>query len=830
MAVKSEIKTRFALDGITNAVAKLRAFQKSVTDTFVRVRERTAKAFEPMTKSLTALGEKAKIVGKELGKLGAHGGLKVLKTGALAATAAVALLALKVTAISAAAIRASKDTAAMLDKLGRDAKKLRMSTQDLSVLGFAADQNSIEKEGFVSGLADISDQFKEIGRSVDESSRKLQLWYTQGRAVRAFGKKNPGIDVSEMTDASTAEYSAAFGSSLAAVEAAMDRNAVAQNQTYALGDRRNSQQAQGLRDLSYVQVQQQLLDQRQAIIDGYGEVGKGLFDLRAYGLDFEAATKGGAEGLVAISEAFVRIEDPAQRSRTAVRLFGKEAGPGMIPVLEGGRKSIEAYRKELERLGGVATPADVAKATAYEVSQRNLKTAGQGLQLEISRSLLPVLTETNVEITDWVVASRVKIAEYVTSSFIAVKTFVTDIISLLQGDTTDIQTGWLDALIKKSVVVRDVWRDIKRQFKLLMSGQDSDYAWINKIRDGFLVVKAFAMDAFAVFTGGDAKEFKFMNGLRDQVVAFAGKVREAFEMFKSVLSGLHELIKPILNFFSLDITTFALFVGMLRLTGLLGVLKLAFMGVIGTAGKLFAFGGAATAAAAGAGAATGAATAGAAVGAVGLLGTLGRVISLLAAATRAAGVLGASLVAGFSLGKLAGEAFYSLTGAQKGWEDHFAMQTDAIRKQDGAYVNKLLARRDDEGVAVRNRLRESMGQVGGEVTAEDRKFKFRQKMDEQIWGVGNARYYGPDAAAQYRKDEEESAETAERRKVMFPIYKAEREAKEREEAERKAAVQQPSATFNYKIDINGKSATVSSGDTNMRAVMQELKLATQGFN
>lgn len=66
------------------------------------------------------------------------------------------------------------------------------------------------------------------------------------------------------------------------------------------------------------------------------------------------------EGLLALSDAMKRVEDPTQRLRFAIQLFGEDAGAKMAPLLEGGRSAIEAYRKELERLGGVVTKKRLA--------------------------------------------------------------------------------------------------------------------------------------------------------------------------------------------------------------------------------------------------------------------------------------------------------------------------------------------------------------------------------------------------------------------------------------------------------------------------------------
>lgn len=58
-----------------------------------------------------------------------------------------------------------------------------------------------------------------------------------------------------------------------------------------------------------------------------------------------------SEQLGAVADAFVRIRDPADRTRLAVELFGKAAGPQLIPLLARGRDGIAELTATADRLG-----------------------------------------------------------------------------------------------------------------------------------------------------------------------------------------------------------------------------------------------------------------------------------------------------------------------------------------------------------------------------------------------------------------------------------------------------------------------------------------------
>lgn len=55
--------------------------------------------------------------------------------------------------------------------------------------------------------------------------------------------------------------------------------------------------------------------------------------------------------LAEVAEAFKQITDPADRTRLAVELFGKSAGPQLVPLLSQGKAGIQQLTAEADRLG-----------------------------------------------------------------------------------------------------------------------------------------------------------------------------------------------------------------------------------------------------------------------------------------------------------------------------------------------------------------------------------------------------------------------------------------------------------------------------------------------
>lgn len=74
--------------------------------------------------------------------------------------------------------------------------------------------------------------------------------------------------------------------------------------------------------------------------------------LSRFGLQAEALRSLSIEDQLAeVAEAFKQISDPADRTRLAVELFGKSAGPQLVPLLSQGKAGIQQLTAQADRLG-----------------------------------------------------------------------------------------------------------------------------------------------------------------------------------------------------------------------------------------------------------------------------------------------------------------------------------------------------------------------------------------------------------------------------------------------------------------------------------------------
>lgn len=836
MATTPEIKTRFTLDGLRQAATGLRGFARSVSDILSSARRGSGNTLEPASRGLKEAGKQSKSLSKDLKKtkkdadsltksvlkLGAKGTWGGVKLGAGGASLAVGGLATKMSSLSAAALKAAKDSAASLKSISIDAQRIGGSTSDVAVLGYAADLTGTDRDEVITQIATISNEFLTLRENIKKAQGQYRDFYSMAAkeaAVAArLGRRD---DLNELISGFSASELEARKSSitdiedrLARIDGALNSIEASKNVLYGgldLTTAYDNVDTIGPSVPKYVnqgtdavegrfrleKERRELMQARDDFWSSQSPQARALRELQQYGIDIDRASRGGVEGLLEISDAFQRIQDPSQKARVAMRLFGEDAGVKLIPLLNGGRAAIDEYRKTLEKSGAIATKEDIANAEAYSRAIQNLKTATSGVQLTIGRALTPDLTKASQELTAWLIKSREEIAKAAVEAFKDTRVLAEDALALFGGDTSNIQTEWLDSAVKKTVILRDIWADVRRQVGLIWEGKDTDYGWLNKLRDGFVEVKKFAVDVWSVVSGGNAANFEWLNKARDQVVAFASRLSDAFGMLKDLLGGIADFFRPVFDYFGYDVTTFGLFIGLTKMLGLFGTLTVAARLFGKVLGAVFALGGGAIAAGkavAGVGGAAGAASATAA-GLTSSLVTVGTTMSLI---IKSAALLGTSIAAGFALGQVAAKAFYVDT--QAAYDNLFQKQAELIKAQDLGRVNELLRERGtDRSRAFQGRYWSAEGiNIGAAgMTTDEQIAAGRSKMNAALGVNFDPSLYG-------QKDV-----------VAASI--------------RKRNAPPPSQTIAVKLDVAGRQTTLYGDEVEATKFKRDLDLATRGY-
>ena len=552
-SITHNVGTNFTVSGIRSALSDFRRLAGGFRDRMQSMRQAAAaasKAIVDRLKQITAFSW-SKL------QAGAKKAFDVIKLGALGVVAAIG-------GISTAAIHSTKELSELFNLVDKQSKSLGMSPEDVSALRFTLEQNGVEADEILPNLSTMIFEFKAIKDAIDDAD---ESW-----------AKTASWNLKEALATGTAD----------AVFAARDGNRAAAATSFAGIEFRQNQIRQqigasakgqdGYR-LELVKEYKQLSTAKDALEASFGPVGMALFKLRDAGLDLDRAMKPGMDSLYAVAEAFQRVTDPAEKLTISMGIFGGDAGAKMIPVLEQGRVGIENYRRELERLGGVVTSRDAELAHQYQESTRRRNMSIQGARAVVFRELSPDMTAVNDQFTEFLVANRERIADIAKYAFGVLKNLATDAMAFFEGKRSGFASGWINSLIDGFQRVKTIALDMVSEVKKAFAGQNSRFDFLNAFAYGIQQATAFAVDLFKVLSGGSAETFRWLNDLKAGFDEFSRRLKEAWDLFKGVLDTLHSMIKPVLDWLNIDPLTAVLFVGMLRLSGLLGGIGLAIRGL-----------------------------------------------------------------------------------------------------------------------------------------------------------------------------------------------------------------------------------------------------------
>lgn len=566
----------------TNAGRMQRAFQASM-NAMRAAAERVAKAIRKALESITRISFKAVI---KSGEAAFHG----LKNAATKAFDKMKWAALGVVAaiggIATAAVATTLKVTEMFAAMDKQSKTIGYKPDDIAVLNFGLKQNGIEPDEIMASLGSMTTGFKEINRQLEIQRRDLMgvqmsAWLD---AKTAAAKR----DIEGINDAVQTVRDARLNS-LEAVSARLklvDSTLAGENNRFlsrdlllsqsnpyqgmiiqSRGDNASGRFGPSASDL--IKERTQLVALKQSMEESFGPNGVALFRLRDAGLDMKRALTPGVDGLYAVADAFQKVTSEEQKLLIARGLFG-DAGARMIPVLNEGAVGIEKWRKELDRLGGTVTERDIDKATALKQSVERRNTAKGGVELEVFRALAEPMAQANEQMTEFMVSNRATIVKVFESVFNFLRNAMTDVFAFVEGKRSGFTSTWINSLINGFKTVKATAIDIVGQVQAAFTSQTSRYDWLNALAAGIEKAKLFAVDLFKVFTGGSAESFKWLNDLKAQFDQFVASFKEAWRIFKEILSSIHAMLKPVLDLISTNPTTSLLVLGMLKFSGILG--------------------------------------------------------------------------------------------------------------------------------------------------------------------------------------------------------------------------------------------------------------------
>lgn len=573
------IQTNFTLRGIENAKKFMKSFSGVIGSGFKSAAGAVKNFSVGATKAIASIS------------------FRSMKFGVLGLTGALSAVGIKFSALTAIARKFTDETTTELLKLDGIAKASGESLSSIKTLDYAAKVNGGDPNELIKTLGNIAQNFGDIKNSIKEADdewQKTSKWAQTG-IIQAFKSGDFDKAKSILDDALSVRNKSLSGIEgrkqgiIAAVQATGRGGADYNNLIRAGYSDAQAEAAMSKRRYELVDEFKRLQQAEADIKKSFGNTGEALESLQKYGLNIDKAMSGGAEALNEIADALDRMPDSAEKLNLAQKLFGGDAAAKNLALLRGGSKAIAAFKKELESLGAMPTQADADQASNLDRSRQRRTAAFEGVKLETTRQLSPLLEETNNQIAQWMAKNRTAIARVIGDAFTAIRTLFYDVVKLINGDT-----NFESTLFKKGQTVLVYVRGLVVQLSAfvgqaydevlkVLNGQDSNWEFLNTIRDGIVYIGDLARKVFddvvAIFQGKRAVNFPWLNDLNAGFQHFKKSLMDAWNGFKKVLDGIHSFIKPVLNFFGYDILTAGLFLGMLKFSGILG-------GILAIIGKI----------------------------------------------------------------------------------------------------------------------------------------------------------------------------------------------------------------------------------------------------
>lgn len=147
------------------------------------------------------------------------------------------------------------------------------------------------------------------------------------------------------------------------------------------------------------------------LVDGLAALGVHMSELKGENLD---------QNLEVIADGFKNAGPEVNKLGVAVEIFGRNAGPRLIPLLNRGADGIKDLRQEAEELGVVIDDEMVERFEQLEISEKKLGATLKGLRNEAVAALLPTLLDAADGIMKWVKANRELIKQKIEQTMRAV--------------------------------------------------------------------------------------------------------------------------------------------------------------------------------------------------------------------------------------------------------------------------------------------------------------------------------------------------------------------------------------------------------------------------
>ncbi len=153
--------------------------------------------------------------------------------------------------------------------------------------------------------------------------------------------------------------------------------------------------------------------------------------------------------MVEAADKLAGMENGAKKSRLSAELFGKAAGPDMIPLLNAGKEGIEQLGDEAERLAVTFSTAQGQASESFCDSLARVMHALRGVARTIGVQLIPVFEPLLVWVKEVIAAVRPLLAAKFGDALAPLDKWIKSIVSIDPGDIAKELRGLLEDFEKR---------------------------------------------------------------------------------------------------------------------------------------------------------------------------------------------------------------------------------------------------------------------------------------------------------------------------------------------------------------------------------------------
>jgi hypothetical protein len=404
MPERNTISQRIALEGAEDIKRQLAEIGQTGGKAFAQVKDAVESAQSNLAKVSAAVTEVQKQVSRVAGAgrsfsnaVGDLGGALGRFGGALTTSATrIGAVAAAAAAAGAGLIGLAKSAASVADEIGKQAQALGVTVQSYQRLQFAAAQAGVAQEQFAGGMARFSRAVIEAAKEQDKTARST-----------AENLKRIGIALSPAALAERA---------LADAAAAAAKRQAELNVDVIRGGVSSKQQAESVEEAANALVR----------------LGIGVKDASGKIRPLE-------EILGDLAERFTKLPDGPQKTAAAMELFGRAAGPRMIPLLNQGRAGMQEVMNQVQSMGLFVTREQAKIAEGMNDALSFMMQVARGARTQIGLVFAPVITRAADAFREAIARNWTTLQGFARDIEARIAPIVDDLIRLLEGKDSEVQ-------------------------------------------------------------------------------------------------------------------------------------------------------------------------------------------------------------------------------------------------------------------------------------------------------------------------------------------------------------------------------------------------------